>query len=217
VSAAFVWRMEDVLDLYAEPDDPARPVVCLDERPVILRADVRPPQPPAPGRPRRRDSAYERRGTACLAVLFDPHRGWRHIMPSQRRTKRDFAGWLKELADVHYPDAATIRLVVDNLNTHTPAALYEAFAPEEAHRLAGKFEWHYTPKHGSWLNMVEIELSVLASTCLDRRIPDLATLAQETTAYVQRRNAQRATVHWRFTTAHARSKLGHLYPTRNPT
>ena len=217
ISAAFVWRMEDVLDLYAEPDDPARPVVCLDERPVILRADVRPPQPPAPGRPRRRDSEYERRGTACLAVLFDPHRGWRHIMPSQRRTKRDFAGWLKELADVPYPDAATIRLVVDNLNTHTPAALYEAFAPEEAHRLAGKFEWHYTPKHGSWLNMVEIELSVLATTCLDRRIPDLATLAQETAAYVHRRNAQRATVHWRFTTAHARSKLGHLYPTRNPT
>jgi hypothetical protein len=208
--------MEDLLDLYAAPYDPAHPVVCLDERPVILRADVRPPRPPAPGRPRRRDSEYQRGGTACLAVAFDPHRGWRHIIPSQRRTKRDFAGWLKELVDVHYPHAETIRLVVDNLNTHTPAALYEAFAPEEAHRLAAKFEFHYTPKHGSWLNMVEIELSVLASTCLDRRIPDLPTLAAETTAYVQRRNAAQATVQWRFTTSHARTTLAHLYPPSNP-
>jgi DDE superfamily endonuclease len=204
-----------VLALYAEPYDPARPVVCLDERPVALRADVRPPLPPTAERPWRRDSDYARHGTACLAVAFEAHRGWRHIICSQRRTKRDFAGWLKELVDVHYPHAATIRLVVDNLNTHTPAVLYEVFAPAEAHRLTRRLECHYTPKHGSWLNMVEIELRVLASTCLDRRIPDLATLAAETAAYTTPRNAARATVHWRFTTTAARTKLAHLYPDLN--
>jgi hypothetical protein len=209
--------MEDLLDLYAEPHHPARPVVCLDERPVVLRADVRPPLPPAPHRPRRRDSEYARCGTACLAVAFEPQRGWRHLIPSQHRTKRDFAAWLHELVDVHYPQAETIRLVVDNLNTHTPAGLYEVYSPAEAHRLARKLEFHYTPKHGSWLNMVEIELSVLASTCLDRRIPDLATLAVETAAYAARRNAAQATVQWRFTTRDARTKLAHLYPTLNPS
>jgi hypothetical protein len=209
--------MEEVLDLYAEPYDPARPVVCLDERPVVLRDDVRPPLPPAPGRPRRRDSEYARCGTACLAVLFEPQRGWRHIIPSLRRTKRDFAAWLQEVVDVHYPQAETIRLVIDNLNTHTPAVLYEVFPPAEAHRLARKLEFHYTPKHGSWLNMVEIELSVLASTCLDRRIPDLCTLAAETAAYAQQRNAVQATVQWRFTTSDARAKLAHLYPALNPS
>jgi hypothetical protein len=208
--------MEDVLDLYAEPADPTRPVVCLDECPVPLRDDVRVPLPPAPKRPRRRDYEYRRCGTACLAVAFDPHRGWRHVIASERRTKLDFAGWLKALVDVHYPAAEVIRLVVDNLNTHTPAALYEAFAPAEAHRIARKLEWHYTPKHGSWLNMVEIELSVLAGQCLDRRIPDLATLDRVTRAYAQRRNAERATVHWRFTTADARTKLDHLYPIPHP-
>jgi hypothetical protein len=209
--------MEDVLDLYAEPADPARPVVCLDECPVQLLDDVRPPLPPAPGRPRRRDYEYRRCGTACLAVAFDPHRRWRHVIASERRTKADFAGWLKELVDVHYPAAETIRLVVDNLNTHTPAALYEAFVPAQAHRIARKLEWHYTPKHGSWLNMVEIELSVLASQCLDRRIPDLATLARATAAYADRRNAERATIHWRFTTAAVRTKLDHLYPIPQPS
>jgi hypothetical protein len=209
--------MEDVLDLYAAPYDPARPVVCLDERPVVLRADVRPPVPPAPGRPRRRDSEYERRGTACLAVAFEPRRGWRHGIPSQRRTARDFAAWLKELVDVHYPQAATIRLVVDNLNTHTPAALYAAFPPAEAHRIARKLEFHYTPKHGSWLNMVEVDLSVLAAKCLDRRIPDLETLAAETAAYAARRIAAHATVQWRFTTRDARTKLAHLHPPPNPS
>jgi DDE superfamily endonuclease len=207
--------MEDLLDLYAAPYDPAHPVVCLDERPVSLRADARPPLAPAPGRPRRRDSEYARCGTACLAVIFEPHRGWRHIIPGLQRTKRDFAGWLQALVDVHYPQAATIHLVVDNLNTHTPAVLYEVFSPEEAHRLARKLDFHYTPKHGSWLNMVEIELSVLASTCLDRRLPDLAALAVETTAYCDRRNAAQATVQWRFTTAAARTKLAHLYPVPN--
>lgn len=208
--------MEDVLDLYAEAPDPARPVVCLDECPVQLRGDVRVPLPPAPNRPRRRDYEYRRCGTACLAVAVDPHRGWRHVWAGERRTKLDFAGWLKELVDVHYPAAETIRLVVDNRNTHTPAALYDAFPPPEAHRIARKLEWHYTPKHGSWLNMVEIELSVLAGQCLDRRIPDLATLARATTAYADRRNAAQATIHWRFTAADARTKLDHLYPTLNP-
>jgi len=208
--------MEDVLDLYAEPADPARPVVCLDECPVQLLDDVRPPLPAAPNRPRRRDYEYRRCGTACLAVAFDPHRGWRHVTASERRTKLDFAGWLKELVDVHYPTAEVIRLVVDNLNTHTPASLYEAFVPAEAHRIAHKLEWHYAPKHGSWLNMVEIELSVLASQCLDRRIPDLTTLGRATTAYAARRNAAHATVHWRFTTTDARTKLDHLYPIPQP-
>jgi DDE superfamily endonuclease len=208
--------MEDVLDLYAEPPDPARPVVCLDECPVQLRDDVRMPLPPAPKRPRRRDYEYRRCGTACLAVAFDPHRGWRHVWAGERRTKLDFAGWLKDLVDVHYPQAEAIRLVVDNLNTHTPAALYEAFVPAEAHRIARKLEWHYTPKHGSWLNMVEIELSVLATQCLDRRLPDLATLARVTAAYAERRNAERATVQWRFKTADARTKLDHLYPIPQP-
>lgn len=207
--------MEDVLDLYAEPADPTRPVVCLDECPVQLLDDVRVPLPPAPKRPRRRDYEYRRCGTACLAVAFDPHRGWRHVTVSERRTKVDFAGWLKELVDTYYPAVETIRLVVDNLNTHTPAALYEAFAPDEAHRIARKLEWPYTPKHGSWLNMVEIELSVLADQCLDRRIPDRETLARATTAYTERRNAAKATIHWRFTTADARTKLDHLYPTLN--
>ena len=217
MSGEFVWRMEDVLDLYAAPHDPTRPVVCLDECPVSLHDDVRPPLPPAPGHPARRDYEYRRCGTACLAVAFDSHRGWRHVWAGERRTKRDFAGWLKELVDVHYPAAAAIRLVVDNLNTHTPGALYEAFAPAEAHRIARKLEWHYTPKHGSWLNMVEIELSVLADQCLDRRLPDLATLARETTAYADRRNAQHATIKWRFSTSDARTKLDHLYPSLDPS
>jgi len=209
--------MEDVLDLYAAPYDPAHPVVCLDECPVQLLAEVRPPQPPAPGRSARRDSEYERRGTACLAVALDPGCGWRHVWAGERRTKRDLAGWLQELVDVHYPRAATIRLVVDNLNTHSPIALYESFPPAEAHRIARKLEWHYTPKHGSWLNMVEIELSVLARQCLDRRIPDLPTLARVTAAYAAQRNATQATVTWRFATTDARTKLDHLYPSGNPS
>jgi hypothetical protein len=217
LSAEFVWRREDVLDLYAEPPDPARPVVCLDERPVQLLADARPSLPPRPGQPARRDAEYARRGTACLAVAFAPHEGWRHVIASERRTKRDFASWLKELVDVHFPTAEAIRLVVDNLNTHTPAVLSDAFSPADAHRLARKLEFHDTPKHGSWLNMVEVELSVLAAQCLDRRIPDLPTLARETTAYADRRNAARATVHWRFTTVDARTKLDHLYPLPNPS
>jgi hypothetical protein len=208
--------MEDVLDLYATPPDPARPLVCFDERPCQLLAERRAPLPAAPGRPARRDYEYERRGTACLAVFFDPHRGWRDVTASDHRTKADFAGWLKALVDDHYPAAETIRLVLDNLNTHTPAALYEVYPPAEARRIAAKLEFHYTPKHGSWLNMVEIELSVLARQCLGQRIPELATLASEVAAYQARRNAARATIHWRFTTDAARTKLSRLYPCTSP-
>ena len=205
-------RMEDVLDLYAAAPDPRRPVVCLDERPLVLHAHARPPLPPRPGAPAREDYEYVRRGTGCLALAFDPHRAWRHAWVGARRTAVDFAGWLKDLSDEHYPAAEVVRLVVDNLNTHGPGALYEAFPPAEAHRLAQRFEWHYTPKHGSWLNMVELELSVLSGQCLDRRLPDLAAVAAEVAAWQARRNAAGATVAWQFTTDAARTKLHRLYP-----
>jgi hypothetical protein len=208
--------MEDVLDLYAEAPDPLRPVVCLDERPLALRDHARPPLPPAPGRPAREDYEYVRCGTGCLALAFAPHRGWRHAWVGERRTAVDFAGWLKDLADEHYPQAAAIRLVTDNLNTHGPGALYEAFPAAEARRLARRFEWHYTPTHGSWLNMVEIELSVLADQCLDRRLPTLDAVRAEVAAWVADRNAAGATVAWQFTTAAARTKLHRLYPCANP-
>ena len=212
MSPAFVWRMEAVLDLYAEPPDPARPVVCVDECPYALRADVRPPEPARPGRVARRDTEYARRGACTLAVVFDRHRAWRHVFVAEQRRAVDFAAWLKEVVDVHYPAAETIRLVVDNLNTHSPAALYEAFPAAEAHRLARKLEFHYTPTHGSWLNMVEIELSALATQCLNRRLPTAAAVAAETAAWAAARNAARATVDWRFTTDRARAKLAAHYP-----
>jgi len=207
--------MEDLLDLYAEPPDPARPVVCLDELPLVLRDHARPPQPPAPGRPAREDYEYVRCGTGSLALAFDHGRGWRHAWVGERRTAVDFAAWLKDLADDHYPDAAVVRLVVDNLNTHGPGAFYEAFPPAEAHRLARRFEWHYTPKHGSWLNMVEIELRVLTDQCLDRRLPTLAAVAAEVDAWEAARNRAGATVRWQFTTDAARTKLHRLYPHEN--
>jgi DDE superfamily endonuclease len=204
--------MEDVLDLYAAPRDPARPVVCLDERPLVLHDHVRPPQPPAPGGPAREDYEYTRCGTGGLALAFDPHRGWRHAWVGQRRTAIDFAGWLQDLSDCHYPTAALIRLVTDNLNTHGPGALYEAFPAAQARRLAQRFEWHYTPKHGSWLNMVELELAVLAGQCLNRRLPTLDAVAAEVAAWAADRNAANTTVTWQFTTTTARTKLHRLYP-----
>lgn len=216
LSGEFVARMEDVLDLYEAAPDPARPVVCLDERPIVLRDHARPPLPPAPGRPAREDYAYQRGGTGCLALAFAPHGRWRHAWVGERRTAVDFAGWLKDLHDVHYPAAAVIRLVTDNLNTHGPGALYEAFPPAEAHRLAQRFEWHYTPKHGSWLNMVELELAVLAGQCLDRRLPTLTAVAAEVAAWEAERNAAGATVTWQFTTDTARRKLHRLYPHPSP-
>jgi hypothetical protein len=208
--------MEDVLDLYAAPPDPCRPVVCLDELPLPSRDHVRPPRPPAPGAPAREDYEYKRCGTACLAVAFDPQRGWRHAWVGGRRTKADFAGRVRELVEVHYPQAAVIRLVTDDLNTHGPGAFYAAFPAAEARRLAQAIEWRYTPKHGSWLNMVEIELSVRADQCLDRRLPDLATVAAEVAAWEADRNAARATIDWRFTTAQARTKPHRLYPFADP-
>ena len=208
--------MEDVLDLYADAPDPRRPVVCLDERPLVLHGHARPPLPAAPGRPAREDDEYVRRGTGCLAPAFDPHRGWRHAWVGARRTAVDFAGWLRDLAEFHYPAAEAIRLVVDNLNTHGPGALYEAFPADEARRLAQRIEWHDTPKHGSWLNLVEVELSVLAGQCLDRRLPDLATAEREVATWVATRNAAGATVTWQFTTGAARSKLHRRYPGATP-
>lgn len=203
--------MEAILDLYAEAPDPRRPVICLDESPYALRADVVAPLPAAPGRRRRTDYEYERCGTCSVAVAIDRHRGWRHVWVGEQRTAVDFAGWVRELVDVHYPTAETIRLVVDNLNTHTPAAFYAAFGPEEGRRLARKVEFHYTPNHGSWLNLVEIELSVLASQCLRQRLPTMAAVQTVAAAWEQDRNARQATINWRFTTDDARHKLGHRY------
>jgi len=204
--------MEDLLDLYAELMDPRRPRVCLDEVPVQLVSETRTPQPVAPGQPARIDYEYKREGTCNLFVLFQPEAGWRHVTVTERRTAQDFAHQLQALVDVHYPEAEVIRLVTDNLNIHTPACLYETFVPEEARRIAAKLEWHYTPKHASWLNQVEIEISVLSRQCLDRRIPSQAELAAEVAAWEAARNASKATVEWRFTSSHARTKLSRLYP-----
>jgi hypothetical protein len=205
--------MEDVLEVYTRPYDPRRPQVCLDETSRQLLAEVNPPVPAAPGRPARQDYEYERRGVCNLFMVTEPLRNWRDVTVSARRTRIDWAHCVKELLEVHYPDADRVVLVQDNLNTHTPASLYEAFPPEEAKRLADRLEIHYTPKHGSWLNMAEIELSVLAEQCLDRRLADQATLEREVAAWQAARNADGRGVDWRFTTEDARIKLKHLYPT----
>lgn len=204
--------MEEVLDLYQQPYDPLRPLVCLDELSTQLLADTRTPLPPKPGRPARQDYEYERRGTANVFLCYEPLRGWRHATVTERRTRVDWAHVIKDLVDVRYPDAERIVLVQDNLNTHTTGSLYEAFPAAEAHRLAAKLELHYTPKHGSWLNMAEIELGALRRQCLDRRIPDHPAVANEVAAWESHRNTIGGTVHWRFTTADARIKLHHLYP-----
>jgi hypothetical protein len=204
--------MEDVLAVYTRPHDPRRPQVCLDETSRQLLGEIHPPQPVAPGRPARVDYEYERHGTCNLFLVCEPLGGWRHVMVSDRRTRIDWAHCIKELVDVHYPDADRIVLVQDNLNTHTPASLYEAFPPGEAKRLTDKLELHATPKHGSWLNMAEIELSVLAEQCLDRRLADRATLERQVTAWETARNGAGHRVDWRFTTTDARIKLKHLYP-----
>jgi len=204
--------MEDVLDLYEEAYDAKRPVVCFDETPVQLVAETRKPQPVAPGRPRRYDYEYERKGTANVFMVMEPLAAWRHVTVTEHRTKLDFAAQMKELVDVHYPEAEKIRVVMDNLNTHKRASLYEAFSPAEARRLLRRLEFHYTPKHASWLDMAEIELSVLNSQCLDRRIPDQQTLAQETKSWQDQRNRDGIPVKWRFTVNDARQRLSHLYP-----
>jgi DDE superfamily endonuclease len=208
--------MEDVLDVYQRPYDPKRPQLCLDEASKQLLADARPSLPPAPGQPERVDYEYVREGTANLFLVTEPLRGWRHVTVTDQRRRVDFAPVIRELVDVHYPEAERIVLVLDNLNTHTPASLYEAFPPAEAKRLADKLEIHYTPKHGSWLNMAELELSVLARQCLAERIPAKATLIEQVVAWEEQRNQHSARIDWRFTTADARIKLKRLYPTILP-
>jgi transposase len=204
--------MEDVLDLYAEPYNSRFPVVCFDERPYQLVGETCIPLPAEPGQPARYDYEYRRNGTCNLFALLQPLAAWRHVVVTERRTHLDFARRMKELVDVHFPEAEKIRLVVDNLNIHTPAAFYQAFDPAEARRLVCRLEFHYTPKHGSWLNMVEAEIAVLSSQCLGRRIPDMETLRREINAWEQERNRNKATVKWQFKTADARTKLKRLYP-----
>jgi hypothetical protein len=211
-SAQYVAKMEDVLDVYHRPYDAKRPVVCLDESSKELRDTPRGNLPVAPGQPERQDYEYARNGVCNLFMAVEPLQGRRRVRVTDRRTAQDFAEQLRVLVEEDYPHAAVIVLVTDNLNTHTPACLYERFDPAQARRIASKLEWHYTPEHGSWLNIAESELSVLARQCLDRRIADKATLEQEAAAWEARRNAVGITVDWQFTTADARIKLKRLYP-----
>lgn len=208
--------MEDVLDVYMRPFDPKRPLVCFDESNKQQTIEIQVPLPLEPGQPQRYDTEYERNGVSNLFVFFAPLLNWRHVKVTDRRTAIDWAECMKDLVDVHFPDAEKIVIVEDNLNTHTPASLYAAFAPEEAKRIWDRLEFHYTPKHGSWLNMAEIELSVLSRQCLDRRIADQPTLIEEVAAWEAERNARQATVRWRFTSADARIKLTKLYPSLEP-
>jgi transposase len=204
--------MEDVLDLYAEPYDPTHPIVNFDETPYQMIGEVRTPLPTQEGRPQRYDYEYTREGTCTLFVYLCSGSGWRHVEVTARRTKEDFAHAMRDLVDVHFPDAEVLRVVLDNLNTHTPAALYEAFEPAEARRILRKLDFHYTPKHASWLNMVEIEIGVLVGQCLDRRIPDIETVKREVLAWQTSRNQKQVKIDWQFTTETARKKLGRLYP-----
>jgi transposase len=204
--------MEDVLDLYAEPYDEQCPVVNFDEKSKQLVAEVRTPIAAAPGRPERFDYEYRRGGVANLFAFCEARAGWRHFNVTERHTKQDFAEQMQWLVDEGFPRAGRIRVVLDNLSTHKPASLYERFAPEEARRILRKLEFHYTPKHGSWLNLVEIELSVLERQCLNRRIPDAAALQWEVAAYEARRNDAKAGITWNFTVEDARRKLKRLYP-----
>ena len=204
--------MEDVLDVYHLPEDPRYPTVCLDETSKQLIGEITTPLPAEAGKPQRYDYEYERNGVQNLFMFFCPLQNWRYVKVTDRRTKADGAECMRELVDELFPNAVRIRVVQDNLNTHTPAALYERFAPAEAKRILDRLEFHYTPKHGSWLNMAEIELSVLSRQCLNRRIPDKDTLQQETAAWAETRNIKETTVNWRFTTADARIKLTRLYP-----
>jgi hypothetical protein len=212
VDGEYVARMEDVLDLYAEASDPKRPVVCFDESPVQLIGEARQPIPAEPGRLERYDYEYRRNGTVNLFVFLDVHRPWRKVKVTERRAAKDYAQCMRDLVDVHYPDAETIRVVQDNLSTHSAGALYQAFPPAEARRILRRLEFHYTPKHASWLNMVEIEIGVLRGQCLERRIDDPKRLRREITAWERRRNAARSRIKWMFTTDKARAKIGRAYP-----
>ncbi len=198
--------------VYTRPHDPDYPLVCVDETSKQLIVETRVTIPMKSGRPARHDYEYTRNGGANLFMMFAPLEGWRHVKVTDRHAAADYAKVLKDLSDTHFPGAKKIILVQDNLSTHTPASLYQAFRPEEARRLVERFEWHYTPKHGSWLDLAESELGVIASQCLDRRIPDKSTLTKEVDAWVQNRNAHHAKANWHFTTDNARVKLKHLYP-----
>src|SRR5712672_3618675 len=212
VDGEYVARMEDVLDLYAEAPDPKRPVVCFDESPVQLIGEVRQPIPAAPGQLERYDYEYRRNGTVNLFVVIDVHRPWRKVKVTERRAAEDYAQCMRELVDVHYPKAEYIRVVQDNLSTHSAGALYQAFPPAEARRILRRLEFHYTPKHASWLNMVEIEIGVLRGQCLDRRIDDPKWLRREIAAWQRQRNAAGARIKWMFTTDKARAKMRRAYP-----
>lgn len=205
--------MEDTLAVYKQPYDPAHPMVCMDESSKQQTKEVRKPIKVKPGKPERYDTEYERNGVSNLFIFFEPLAGWRHVAVTDKRTAVDWAHQISELVDVHYPEAQRITLVMDNLNTHVGASLYKAFKPEEARRILERLEIHYTPKHGSWLNMAEIELSILSRQCLDRRIPEQETMKKEVTAWVSRRNSHSKPMSWRFTTEDARIKLKKLYPT----
>lgn len=207
--------MEDILDLYAEAYDPHWPIVCFDEHPYQLVAETRTPLPAQAGKPERYDYEYRRNGTCNLFVFFQPLVGWRHVKVTQRRTKQDFAHCMKDLVEVHFSDADKIRIVQDNLNTHTPVALYETFEPQVARRIVRKLEFHYTPKHGSWLNMAEIEISVLDRQCLDRRLADIETVRSEVAAWEAQRNHDKTSIDWQFTIDKAREKLRRLYPSKS--
>jgi hypothetical protein len=210
--AAFVCNMEDVLEVYKRPYDPKRPLICMDEMPKQLLADLREPIAVGPGHSARSDYEYQRNGVADLFMLCEPLQGKRFIQVEKQRRRIEWAQVMRYLADELYPEAERIVVVMDNLNTHTPAAFYQVYEPEEARRLIQRFEFHFTPKHGSWLNMAEIELSALARQCLDRRLPDIETLLREVQAWQDQRNSEVVKVRWQFTTADARIKLRHLYP-----
>lgn len=212
VNAEFVARMEDLLELYSAPPDPRQPVVCFDETPVQLVEETRTPRPMEPGKPARFDYEYKRKGVANVFGFFDAGRPWRHTKVTERKTKADFSECMRDLVDVHYPDADRIHVVLDNLSTHRTAALYESFPPEEARQIARRLEFHYTPKHGSWLNMVEMEFGIMNRQCLDRRIPDAETLVSELGHWEKRRNAEGGTIHWRFSLNDAREKFTGAYP-----
>jgi hypothetical protein len=216
MSGEFVAAMEDVLALYCEPYDVRYPTVCLDEKPVVLRADVRAGLPLAPGRVERRDYEYERHGAANLFVMVEPLAGWRHVAVTAQHTKQDYAECLRYLVEERYPEAEYICVVQDNLNTHTAGALYETFPPKQARAILRRLEFHYTPKHGSWLNQAEIEISIFERGCLSRPVGDQPTLERRVSALEAERNARRATIDWQFTARHARVKLKTLYPIVHP-
>ena len=212
LDAEYVARMEDVLALYAEPPDPKRPVVCFDETPRQLIGEARVPVRAEPGKRARFDYEYVRNGTANVFMFIDVHRPWRHAKVTDQRTCADFAECMRDLVDVHYPCADRIRVVLDNLSAHTPSALYQTFEPAEARRILSRLEFHFTPKHASWLNMVEIEIGIMVRQCLDRRIPDKKILISEIAAWERRRNAEAVTIRWMFTVERAREKMGRVYP-----